>query len=642
MEYKDILKRVNNQKNSPEINNKLFWYLGLIQAIELFSQKLNFDQVVYTCMDSINEMLLVEKSAIYVRQGDSYVLKRQKGFEFCVNEIVNTQMLIDLPVLHAGLLSKEEGSKYFGGSLIDEMEVQMVVPLIMENELFGFILIGSKIIGEYDDDNVVLAEALMRLFNNALENYKKYEDIQKINNELDEKVFNLFAINQSSKVLLSELNICNLYTLAVDVFSELTQSSITGFILLDKPSNTFVLRSYRNVFDVNQKMEMAARNKQNVKVDPYRIILNADNQDDLEYLKNIFTDWQEMIEKLKAKNFILLIKRQEIIGVVTIGESVTGQGYKDSVFELIESLATSTYIAISNAELFEKVNEQKELINRKLEKLVMLNNLMKNINSSKSLDVMVEMVMKTLDVAFRTEKALIAIYDNNKNHFNILDTLGFDTKKRKIAPTKDWKRAFEGDMIYETGIDIAEKYVRKELLEDIGSVSGIVISPISLETAESIETFGVVIVFKYKEALITDEENRIIVQTISNHIAPIMSSLSRMEEQARILLPNYIERFKDDLKEAIDEAERFNLDLEVINVVLKERFTFEENAYLDDIIKTYKKVYPVSNSNIFIITYIKNDNIENELKEKIGSNIEIEKHRLNHDFKSFEEFIKLY
>jgi hypothetical protein len=642
VEYKDILKRVNNQKNSPEINNKLFWYLGLIQAIELFSQKLNFDQVVYTCMDSINELLLVEKSAIYVKQEDTYVLKRQKGFESCVNEISNSQILRDLPVLNAGLLNKDKGSRYFGGSLIDEMEVQMVVPLIMENELFGFILIGNKIIGEYDEDNFVLAEALMRLFNNALENYKKYEDIQKINRELDEKVFNLFAINQSSKVLLSELNISNLYTLAVDVFSELTQSSVTGFILLDKPSNSFVLRSYRNIFDVNQKMEMVVRNKQNVQVDPYRIILSADNKNDVEYLKNISADWQEMIEKLKTKYFILLIKRQEIIGIVTIGESITGQGYKDSVFELIESLATSTYIAISNAELFKKVNEQKELINRKLEKLIMLNSLMKNINSSKSLNVMVQMVLKTLDVAFRVEKALIAVYDDKKNQFNILDTLGFDTKKRKIVPTKDWKRAFEGDMIYETGIDIAGKYVKKELAEDMGSISGIVISPISLETAESIETFGVVIVFKYKEALITDEENRVIVQTISNHIATIMSSFSKMEEQARTLIPNYIECFKDDLKEAIDESERFNLDIEVINVQLKDRFTFKENAYLDDIIKTYKKVYPVSNSNIFIITYIKNDNIENELKEKIGSDIEIEKHRLNRDFKSFEEFIKLY
>lgn len=642
MEYREILDRVKKQRNAGEVNSKLFWYVGLIQAIELFSQKLNFDQVVYTCMDCISELLTVEKSAIYVQHEDKYVLKRYKGYTDCIEDIDDTQQLRDLPIYHGGLLYNDTSKKYFEGKIIDQMEVRIVVPLIIENDLFGFIFIGSKIEGDYDRDNYTLAEALMRLFNNALENYKTYEEIQKINSELDEKVFNLFAINQSSKVLLSELDIYKLYSLAVDVFSELTQSSVTSFILYDKQSASFILKSYRNIFNVNEKVGMVVRYNSRAQIEPYRIILNVDIENDKEYLKSIFPDLEEMITKLKAKYFVLLLRKQELLGVVTLGTNVTGQEYKSSIFELIESLATSTYIAISNAELFEKVNEQRDLINRKFEKLVMLNNLMKNINSSKSLNIMVELVLKTLGIAFKAEKALVARYDRENNSFTIMDTLGFKTKKRKLKVTKEWKRVLEGDLIYEGERRAVKAYIKDDLLQDVGDFSGIVISPITIEDLDSTETYGVVIVLKYKDTLITDEENRVIVQTISNHIAPIMASFDKLEEQARTLVPNYVEYFKIDLKKAIDDARKFKLDLEVIDILLNERFPFTRRPYYEVLSKIYKNLYPISPNNIFIINTNHDHDIENDIREKISGEIAIRRYKIDRDFTSYEDFFKLF
>ena len=642
MKYNDILSRVNSQRNSGEINSKLFWYIGLIQAIELFSQKLNFDQVVYTCMDSINELLTVQKAAIYVHEGDKYILKKQKGYKSCASELDDSQQLRELPLFHAGLLYRDTSKKYFDSMLIEEMDVKMVVPLIIENSLFGFILIGNKIEGDYDEDNYVLAEAMMRLVNNALENYKKYLDIQKINSELDEKVFNLFAINQASKVLLSELDIYKLYSLAVDVFSELTQSAVTGFILYDRPSGALILKSYRNIFNVNQKTDMVARFNGHVQINPYKIIVNTDNEDDVEYLRSIFPNYDEMVEKLNAKYFVLLLKKQELYGVVTLGSSVTEREYKSSIFELIESLATSTYIAISNAELFDKVNEQKLLINKKFEKLVMLNSLLKNINSSESIDVMSQLVLKTLGIAFKVDKALIAAYDKEKDCFTIMNTLGFKTKKRKLMITKTWKRVFEGDTIFEGETKAAKNFIKGDFLEEIGEISGIIISPISLEGVDKIETFGVIIVFKYVDVLMTDEENRVIVQTISNHIAPIMASFNKLGEQARTLIPNYAERFRDDIKLAIEEAIKFNLDLEIINISFNNRFSFGQASHIQAIGKSYKKIYPVAYNNIFLISNIKNDGIEAEIKGMTALDAQIERYKLHKEFNSFEDFIKLF
>jgi len=252
------------------------------------------------------------------------------------------------------------------------------------------------------------------------------------------------------------------------------------------------------------------------------------------------------------------------------------------------------------------------------------------------------LVLKTLDITYKVEKAVVAVYDEEKKQFNILETLGFKTKKRKIIPNDSWNRVFEGDLIFETGTDVVSKYIKEDIIDDIEEAAGIIISPISLYTGEDIKTYGAIIVFKYQDTLLTDEENRVIIQTISNHIAPIMASFKEIESKERLLLPNYIELFKDNLKTAIDESKKYNLDLEVLEIHVKGRFTFHGRKFMGDLIQAYKMVFPVSYENIFIITFEKNGNIENEIKNKIGQNIVINRHKFNKDFYTYEDFMSLY
>ncbi|MCD8500568.1 MAG: GAF domain-containing protein [Bacillaceae bacterium] len=128
-----------------------------------------------------------------------------------------------------------------------KFDMKLVIPLIIDSELFGFIISNGKIINAFEEDDFHILNALMRLFNNALENSRHFEDLKKSNAILDQKLFNLFIINQSTKVLLSELDIDQLTATATDVFSEVSGSQVTTLGIYDELTEKVKLASYRNV-----------------------------------------------------------------------------------------------------------------------------------------------------------------------------------------------------------------------------------------------------------------------------------------------------------------------------------------------------------------------------------------------------------
>lgn len=642
MDYNSIMNLLEEQKKDVQLSTKLYRYTGLIQAIEFFSQKLNLDQIVDAAFDFVNELLTLEKSAAFILQGNSYVLKKLKGHDSETTVIRDGSGLRDLALLHGTILYERSGlEKYLDKAILDEYEVTAVVPLIVDNALYGFILVSKKAAGEMNHDDYIISEALMRLINNALENFRRYEELQKSHRELDEKVFNLFAINQSSKVLLSELNLDVLYNLSVDVFSELTQSSITGFVLYDEKSEKYVLKAFKDVLFGEPDAEVAITQEKIARVDMNKIIIDTSSEKDAAYFNSLFKEGLEAMKPLKAQYIVLLLKNGKILGMVSLGATTTGREYKRSIFELIESLASATYIALSNAQLFRQVNDQKKIIQNKLKKLTSLNSLMKNINSSLKIDTLLSLTLKTLEVSFDVEKGLIALYDQENGVFQITDLLHVETEVKVIKPNENWKKVFEGDLVFDASEAGIATYLDKSFCSDAGAGAGILIAPIYLDRVD-VEILGVIILFKYGKVPIHDEENMLTVETIAGHIAPVMSNLLTIEEQKRFSLPNYIELFKRDLKNAIAETLELSSSLTVLQVNDDRDFVFRGNQLIEKLRTAYPMVYPFTNNNIFIL-YTGEEAQEKEIMQLAGmEKIEVRGYTLGNDFHNFQEFFKLF
>ncbi len=641
MMYESILKRIEDEKKDEILSAKLYRYTGLVQAIDYFSQKLVFEQIIDAAFDFINELLLVDNSAIFILEKDNYIVKKNKGFSNELGSIPLTTELKNLAAFNGNILYEQEKIiKFFNAELVESLDLNAVVPLIIEGKLFGFILFHNKNIGE---DDYIISEALMRLINNALENFSRYEKLAKVNAELDEKVFNLFAINQSSKILLSELRMEVLYTISVDVFSELTRSKVTGFVLYDEKAERYLLKSYKDVFyklkDVTIDLELSSSSN----VDQNKVIVDLQNEADIKYMESLFSEAYEQLSQLEAKYAVLILKNDKILGFVTLSDTVTGSMYSDGIFELIESLASSTYTALSNATLFNMINDQKALIQKKLDKLVSLNNLSKNISSSTRIDTLLETCTKTLQISFNAEKAAFCLYKKEINVFEISSSINLEhCSNRIVVPNQHWKRIFEGDSVYAMGQENVVKYFGDNLASEIGEAQGVLIIPVYVDMMD-IEVLGAITVFKYEGIQLDNEENLLLLETIAGSIAPVLNNLLVMQLQQRFMLPNYIELFKKDLKEEVKQAIEYNLNLSVLQIIDEKGSLFKGNSVIANLKAVFKNVYPFSYNNIFVIGNDDDQRLDEKINQSTsGRELVIRRMKLGTDFSSFAGFFELY
>ncbi len=641
MNYQPILNRLEDEKKDQVLSAKLFRYTGLMQAIEFFSQKLVFDQIIEAAFDFVNELLLVNKSAIYTFEKDEFIVKKVKGFTKIANRIENCEKLKNLATFYGTVLyGRDNISKYLDIDRVSDIGVEVLVPLIIEDKLYGFIIISEKILCE---DDYIISESLMKLINTALENFSRYEKLVKVNNELDEKVFNLFAINQSSKVLLSELRMDVLYSISVDVFSELTHSTMTGFVLLDEKSTQYTLKSFKDIFYQVKNISVSLTLNRSTKVNSNKVIIDTSNEEDVSYFNSLFEEGIQGLSELKVKYIVLILKSNQIFGFVTLGEIVAGHEYGQSIFELIESLASSTYTALSNAKLFGEVTEQKRIIQSKLNKIISLNNLTKNINSSSKVETLMELTARTLEISFNVSKGLICTYNNEMEVFETVQSINVEeVQGKQIVPNDSWRRVFEGDSIYGVGNAIAKEFVGKDIANYIGEVQGILVIPIYLDIME-LEMLGCIIIFELEHGFIDNEELILTMETIAGHIAPVLNNLSTIKQQQKFMLPNFIELFKKELKQEINSAIECEIDLTVVQILDTRDFVFKGNTILDSLKEEFRYIYPFSYNNIFII---END-VHNDILERIAAktgipDLQVRKLKLFYDFNSFAEFFNLF
>lgn len=536
--------------------SKLYRYEALLQAIDFFTQKFNLEQLASYAFEFSNEILTLNASALFLKEGDTFRLKKSRFYKAEDYTIPDCERIQRIALFYGDIITSHY-ENFFAAEDMAFFSTKLVIPLLIQDMVFGFIVSDGKAVSDFDEDDLIIARALMRLINNSLENSKNFSDLQSTNKQLDQKVFNLFSINQSSRALLSVLELNKLYSLAVDIFSELTSSKVTAFGLYDEIRERVMIRSYKNVFCSNKyygEFQLAQS-----KYSGYKMVFHY--REDQEELKKLFVNYPDF-EGLEAEYIILLV-RERILGFVTISKPVNDRSYDESLFELIESLATSTYISVTNAILFEEVHLQKSLVEQKYKVLAKLNLLIKNINSCIDLQELCSLTMKTLHVAFGIKKAFIALYENQQ--CTIQDHFGFQAENRLIETNDAWEDIRDTGTLYKfTGTQNSD-YLPAKLLEEVGASNCLVISPIQLGDSDLGEyashPIGYIVVLQTREGL--KEEETLLIDTISNSIAPIINHMNTIAHIKKEYVVNYRELFLKKLADKFQNKHCFLIDFKI-------------------------------------------------------------------------------
>ena len=612
------------------------YYEGLLEAIELFSQKLTANQVFDYAFDYLKKMLFLRKGAVYVKKEQKFFLHHIDNYQNLPSILCFTDRINEIATFHGRMLFPKDIKKYLGEDFLAEHPKDIVIPFIVEDYVLGFI-VAEFDQNFFDPEHYIIIETLMKLFNSSLSNFEGYAALQTANKQLDEKIFNLFAINQSSKILLSELNLNRLYSLSIDVFSELTQSAITGFILYEPKSESFTLKTMRNVFYPMQKVSLQLRLNKDCTINPHRILLDLSCQEDLAYFESLFFRGIEKLLPLEPLYIVLLINQGELLGFVTLGENVTQKPYEKSIFELIESLSYSTYIALSNAKHVEKVNHQKIAMENKLYQLLSLNQLVKTINSALDIDSLCELTLKTLEISFGLHKGFIGLYDKAAKCIKLVKLLNFETCEDSLPISSSWEPLFEGDMIIESVEERAKYYFQEAFLQDVKGHAGVLLAPIMIERLEK-EFIGVIGIFKYHNLLIADEENMLIVDSVANHIAPTLFQYIQRDLMKEQNVLDYRKQFINAMESYIEEAEELKLDLYVVHIHMTGSSLFSSPPALDLLREKYSELYPITPHHILLID---NFDIEKDIKKILASEreVQISSFALRRDYTHIHELL---
>jgi hypothetical protein len=547
---------------NPITNNKLHGQDALLQAIDFFSQKFNMSQLSNYAFEFTNQMLSLNSSALFVQTKDGFQLVKVKNYDVAQYLIEDTSKLQRIATFYGNVMTAGF-HHFFEEKDLEVFTPQIVIPLIVKDLLYGFIITKGKVDVAISQDDLTMSKALMQLINNSLESCKNLIDLQHTNHELDQKIFNLFSINHSSRMLLSELDLHKLYSLAIDIFSELTSSRITAFGLYDEIKDRIVIRGYKDVFS-STKLQMDFELLDSA-YDGYKIVFHY--QEDKKLLQGIFKNYQDF--KCLDSEYIILIVRERVLGFVTISKPVNDRAYDQGVFELIESLAASTYISFKNAIYFNEINRQRSSIQQKLHTLTNLNILIRNINSCATIEELCDISIKTLHYSFGIRKAFIVIKE--KDAFVIKNHVGFELHNNKLEMNTRWENIHQNSVVSYMSYNAAD-YFSKSLLEDVGASNCLVIHPISISNTDlekDQEPLGYIVVLETTDAL--KEEEALLIETMTNSISPIVSHLQELK------------KIKDDYVVNQREAFMKSLDAKLLN----------RNKYLIEFYIYYKKIIQI-------------------------------------------------
>lgn len=524
MDYQELLAKIQQDENN-DFRTDIYRYNGILEAISFFSNRLTYEQITHAAFDFVNELLTVNKSVLYLLENDQYEKVKTRNLPHAPDAIPMNAKLRDFALYVGNVVSGRKSlESYFAPDILEKTDASVMIPLIVGHRLSGFMLMSGRVTSPFNENDITVSETLMNLFNNALESSNRLEELQTANRELDEKIFSLFAINQSAKAMLTEHRLDELNHLAVDVFSELTLSANTSFFLYDQKSEKYALKAYRDVFQTDRKMPAIYLTlRPEAEIMPDRQILDADDKKDQDYFASLFAEGVEPLSVLKAKYIVFIFgKGSELLGFVTLGRTISGADYKKATFELVDSLASYTYIALSNAMLIQVVNDQKQLLELKLNRLMTLNQLIKNINSAQNSKQLINLAMETLAVSLGVENGLIALYRPEDRQLVVSAASNASMCGAVIPLTPRLEPLLRGKTIFESDATLVSEYIGSEAGNALTDKAGLLAVPMFLDLCE-IRLIGAIFIFQTRKSLLSEEENILTFETVANHMAPLIN-----------------------------------------------------------------------------------------------------------------------
>jgi len=255
-----------------------------------------------------------------------------------------------LPLIWGGEpLSLKEECCYFEGAPYCEYHLKWPA----KNRL-------HEILSRFTTSKSVLAATIKEMEEDKIVIEQKYEEVNRLNVELNQKIKQLLAIQETGKAILSVLDLGQLLDVIMNILSSVCKIH-RALIMLVNEEQGYLEYIHGVGFDGEVPKEI-----RNYKVPLDRVsnlLVRVTNTGQPEYIPDVQNS------KLRRGNIILnygkptsayvvpLITRSKVIGVIAT-DAVDVDGVSEETRETLEIFAPQIAIAIENARLYSKLQEQ--------------------------------------------------------------------------------------------------------------------------------------------------------------------------------------------------------------------------------------------------------------------------------------------
>ena len=519
----------------------------ILEAIDFFTQVLHPEQLETYGYEYVHDALKFQSSQLWMKNGEMMCWKASRGIAPIYEQFIVTQQVARLAT-KVGVVLTSGLEVYLPEYLMTTYQPNFMMPLIVADELIGLIISNS-----WHTQNLLYAETLKKLINNAFYTGIQIEKNTKFRQLMDRKLYNQMLMHRLMALTLTELDLEQLIKSCVEGIRELTASVKTGFCLYDERMDKMTLRHFEDLRTFKQTYFEVAYNQEVVS---NRLTFSV--KDDKELLADMFGSI-EPFERIGAL-YVTLLKKTEVIGFVTMGETITGNPFDVTLFETIESILTAICSAIDNANHLQMLEKQKKQIDQAKSALEHLTQSIKTVTSATDLEELSQLVLQSLEIFAGIDEAYIA-YRDEDGMYTIAEGSTEHLRGQRFSLNEQAVNMLSRGVLIDHGMGSLSAYLDSEIPE--ADQLKTCIAPIDVVHFEEVQKgpCAVILAMSFKTQFLHFELNYL--EAMASSIAPIIRQMRTVEALNEERCKTGTELFLEKLEEYENQRQKFWMDYKV-------------------------------------------------------------------------------
>ena len=324
---------------------------SLIEFSQLINSNLNLSFILGNILLSIMGKMLITKGMVMIKQAteegsEFYTIESSKGIPLGEG---NNQVVVEFPkepVFCVNDIAERDRNYFESKGLLNFFKIYF------DKKLLGVLCLGKKVSQKdgaepLTKNEVIFLETLLNLSASSIENTIKFNEINRLNISLSNKVNQLKSLFELGKEFNSTVvnrdKIIRLLS-----YTLLGNFGIKDFLILSKyrSENFKLLNEKRNIelekYDLSELEEIQT---------PTIITENSQN---------------EFIKYLSAKDYVLMVPTfndGKLDNIICLGRKLNKTGFTLEDIEFLESILNLSVISIENSILFEEYLEKQQIEN---------------------------------------------------------------------------------------------------------------------------------------------------------------------------------------------------------------------------------------------------------------------------------------